>query len=313
MSHLERALHGPNQWWKYLVLIIGSLLAANTVGCMPILALAVVRYLQGYSILLDPNNISGTLHVSTNTALFLMLFPFVIGLLTIKLLIRPLHQRSITETINGRNRIRWDRFFTGFSAWILLSVIYFSVAYFRDPGNFRPQFQWGTFIPLVLISLVFIPLQTSYEEILFRGYMAQGVARATNSRWMAILIPSILFGMMHYFNPEVAAYGAWMMLPSYISFGLTFGLLATLDDGIELSMGAHAANNIFASIFITYKSSVLQTAALLEQKTVYPLQDTISLYAMSILFILLMSRKYRWDFRVLNKPVRPRQQEQEIV
>jgi membrane protease YdiL (CAAX protease family) len=304
MLHLERALRGPNQWWKYLVIIIGSFLAANTVGCTPLLAVAIVRYIQGYSVLLDPANISGSLHVSTNTALVLMLFPFIIGLVAVSIMLKPLHERSIQETINGRNRIRWGRFFSGFTVWMLLSLIYCATEYFRDPSNFRWQFQPATFFPLVLVSLLLIPLQTTYEELIFRGYLAQGIASGTQSRGLAILIPGILFGMMHYFNPEVAAYGAWVMLPSYIMFGLTFGLIATLDDGIELPMGAHAANNIFAAVFITYKSSVLQTGALLEQKTVYPLRDTISLVGISILFIVIMSRKYHWNFRVLNQPVR---------
>jgi len=39
-----------------------------------------------------------------------------------------------------------------------------------------------------------------------------------------------------------------------------------MDDGIEVAMGAHTANNIFLCIFVTNSSSALQTSALYVQK-----------------------------------------------
>ena len=51
-------------------------------------------------------------------------------------------------------------------------------------------------------------------------------------------------------------------MPQYIVFGLIFGIITILDDGIEAAMGAHAANNIFLCIMVTNESSALQTPAL---------------------------------------------------
>ena len=75
------------------------------------------------------------------------------------------------------------------------------------------------------------------------------------------MMTSVLFGLMHAFNPEVEEFGFFTMMPQYILFGLIFGIVTILDDGIEAAIGAHAANNIFLCIMVTHNSSALQTPA----------------------------------------------------
>ena len=104
-----------------------------------------------------------------------------------------------------------------------------------------------------------IPIQAASEEFFFRGYLAQGVASWTHSRWWTLVVPSVLFGLMHTANPEVTEYGFWVMMPQYILLGAMFGLAALLDDGIEVAMGAHAVNNLLGAVLTTYKGAALQT------------------------------------------------------
>ena len=73
------------------------------------------------------------------------------------------------------------------------------------------------------------------------------------NRWFPLIMTSILFGLMHGLNPEVKEFGLLTMMPQYILFGLIFGIITILDDGIEAAMGAHAANNIFLCIMVTNK------------------------------------------------------------
>jgi hypothetical protein len=81
------------------------------------------------------------------------------------------------------------------------------------------------------------------------------------------------------------------------------GLVSILDDGIETAIGAHAANNVFASIFVTYKSSALQTDAVFKQLNVDPLRETWATLAACVIFVAIMARKYQWRFATLNKKV----------
>ncbi|MCK7531415.1 MAG: hypothetical protein MZV63_10465 [Marinilabiliales bacterium] len=77
------------------------------------------------------------------------------------------------------------------------------------------------------------------------------------------------------------------MIPQYVFFGLVFAVLTMLDDGIELAIGAHAANNAFLSVFVTHKDSALQTPAMYEQMEIYPWHGfRRDLVAMSLVFII---------------------------
>ena len=116
---------------------------------------------------------------------------------------------------------------------------------------------------------------------------------------------SVLFGLMHAFNPEVKEFGFLTMMPQYILFGLIFGVITILDDGIEASMGAHAANNIFLCIMVTNKSSALQTPALYEQHNIYPWTEFAALIVTGIVFIIILKIIFKWnDFSVLFRKMK---------
>ncbi|MRT93697.1 CPBP family intramembrane glutamic endopeptidase [Ancylomarina sp. 16SWW S1-10-2] len=303
MKFLERALRGPNEWWKYVLLPIIAFAIANTIGAIPLGIAMVIGMAKGGEI--NPNNMADLsgLGFDGNTSLFLMLFPFIIGLIGFILILKPFHKRSIKEVINGTQRIRWSRFFYSAAVWTLISGLILFADYYMNPSHYELNLNWSLFFPLIVISLLMFPFQTSFEEIIFRGYLAQGVARWTRNRWFVVLLPGILFGLMHIMNPEIKEYGFLVMMPQYIIMGLVFGLMAVLDDGIETSMGAHAANNIFIAIFVTAKASALQTPALFVNNHVDPVNDLIIMSFSAVIIIVILARKYNWNFSVLNQRV----------
>jgi len=88
-----------------------------------------------------------------------------------------------------------------------------------------------------------------------------------------------------------------------VFIGLFYGLLAILDDGIELSMGTHTANNLFLSLFVTNSASVLQSDAVFEVKTVDPLQDLLSAVVIAAIVFFILYKKYNWNLGIMNKRV----------
>jgi membrane protease YdiL (CAAX protease family) len=308
MYFLESVLGKDNSFWKYLAIFILSFLAVNTIGCIPLIIVLVI-YVGKNGSMINMEEIQAMDFSSTgipeNLFLFLMLIPFVAGLFTLYLLIKFLHNRTFSETVNGRKKIRWNRIFTGFAVWFLIMFAFLSVSYIVDPNNFTFQFNITTFIPLFFISIILIPLQTTFEELLFRGYLAQGVGAWTKNRWLAVVIPAILFGLMHIMNPEVSAYGLLQAMPQYIIFGLIFGFAAVWDDGIELPMGIHAANNIFACLFVTSEHSALQTPAIFTQHSINMSLETIALIVAGTIALLFFARKYKWNLSLINKKIKP--------
>ena len=314
MKHLEIAQEKGNQIWKYIVVLVVSFLVANIIGAIPLfIAIVAITISNGGDMSAMSGDISGliALGISPNLLFLLMLIPFAVAFFALVLMIKAFHKRSWKETINGTNKLRWNHFFWGAGFWFVLSLISLAIQYALSPEDLEFQFNLSAFIPLVIISLLFLPLQTGYEELAFRGYLAQGVGALTRNRWLVLIIPSVLFGLMHATNPEVKEFGFWIMIPQYILMGAMLGIVSILDDGIELAMGVHAANNIFASLFITHSSSVFQTPAIFNAKVINPEMGFIEISVLAIFLIAFFHKKYNWNFSVLNKIIERRDKETE--
>jgi len=306
MKFLEQSFDKQNQFWKYLIVFLGAFFGGQILGSIPLIGVIIYKIIaSGRPIALNPKNMLDftAFGISKNWALFLMMLATVVVLLIAILLIKGLHKRSFAQTVNGTRKIRIKRCLTGAAVWGILMAIYLLGDYIINPGYYKLQFNLFAFIPLFLISVILIPFQTTSEEFLFRGYLTQGFAGWTKSRWLAILIPGLLFGLMHSFNPEVKEFGFWVSMSQYMFFGLLFGLVAVLDDGIELTMGMHAANNVFLSLFVTNYASALQTDAVFEQLHIIPVKETISLIIIGMIAFAFFAWKYKWNFKLLNQKI----------
>ncbi len=281
-------------------MFIAAFGAANTIGAIPLIVAIVAKTAADPSLVgASSDNLADMsgFGIEPNLALVLIVIPFIIGLYAVYLLMKPLHGRSFLTLINGGSSCRWSRVFVSFFIWALLMAVYLILSMKFDPSNFTLHNTGRSLIVLAVISLLLMPFQTTFEEVLFRAYLMQGIGVAARNKWLPLLITSLLFGLMHVLNPEIKEFGFFTVMPQYISFGLLFGLISVLDNGIELAIGAHAANNIFLSIFLTQKASALQTAAMFEQQTVQPWTEFLYLIILSVIFVGALFIIYKWKFR----------------
>jgi membrane protease YdiL (CAAX protease family) len=72
--------------------------------------------------------------------------------------------------------------------------------------------------------------------------------------------------------------------------GLFFALVALRDARLELSIGAHTANNFFLMVFFGYKDSPLPASALFTTQAYDPVFSLVSVVVSSLVF-------YAWFFR----------------
>ncbi|MBK5720253.1 CPBP family intramembrane metalloprotease [Dysgonomonas sp. Marseille-P4677] len=308
MKHLEKALTPGNQFWKYIVVLIISFFLASLVGSIPLYIVLIYKLIQSGGNLIELANFSdisafSSIGISSNVVLFLIMLPLVLGVFILFLFVKLFHHRTWQEIINGTKNVRWRRVFVGAGMWAAILAVSLIIDYIIDPSNFVCQFDIISFIPLVFISLLMIPLQSSFEELAMRGYFAQGIGALTKNRWMVMIIPSVIFGLLHVANPEVKEFGFWIMMPQYILMGMMFGLISILDDGIELAIGIHAANNVFISLFTTHAASTFQTDAVFSIQEMNPYKELISLVIFGLILILFLYKKYNWSFSTLNKKV----------
>ena len=285
---------GKNAFWRYFIGVITPFLASNLIGALPLLAVMMTSTVGGVVPQKGGMPDFEAMGVNLNLGFTLTVFPFILAFLAIIFLVKPLHERSFATVVNGGRKTRWGRIFFSALVWLAISGIWLIYSLKTDPGNFRLNNTSNSLIVLAVLALVLIPFQAAFEEILFRGYLMQGIAVWTRNRWVPILVTSLLFGLMHGLNPEVKEYGFLTMMPQYIFFGLVFAVLTMFDDGIEVAIGAHAANNIFLSVLITHSDMALQTPAMYEQLEIYPWKEFAGLVVMSVIFVVLMALVYRW-------------------
>lgn len=306
---LEKVYNGKNQWYLYIFSLL-VIFTATQIGSLPLL---------GYMVWQDPEilktgNISAA--TSTNAGLALTLLSFVVGFFAIFFCVQFVHRKKSTDIVTARKRVDWGRVFFGAAIWGILSLTTLAVPFlFGDTSDIVFQFDPLNFFILVVISLLLFPFQTSFEELLFRGYLMQWTALLFRYRWAAVVVTGVLFGLLHGANPEVEEFGVWIALPQYILMGLILGFVAVKDDGMELSLGLHVSNNILAAIMFTSDSSTLQTHALF--KDLHPTAswlDTGMMLVAGIIFIWLCNRRYHfmdkvnlWD-KIEESPVSLRQE-----
>lgn len=141
--------------------------------------------------------------IGSNLELLLTItIPSVVGVIALVLLLKLMHKRKIKELITGTVNIRWRKLFFVLLIWFLLLGLYLLIDYISNPGNFVISLDFSLLIPLIITSILLLPLQTIFEELMFRGYLTQGVGSCTKSRWLVLIIPALLFSLTHILNPE---------------------------------------------------------------------------------------------------------------
>ena len=117
----------------------------------------------------------------------------------------------------------------------------------------------------------------------------------SKNKWLPLFMTSILFGLAHAGNPEVneLGYGALFF---YISAGFLFGIIALMDNGLELAIGIHFVNNLLAATIVTSKHSVFQVPSLfLDISTPEITFSSIIIeLIINLTAIFIFAKKYQW-------------------
>lgn len=236
-------------------------------------------------------------------ALVLMLLSFVAALFGLIWLVKVLHQKRPLTLFTPFEKMNWSK--VGFSAllWLILASIAEVVAYFISPDVYSFTFDAKRFFPVLIVSLLMFPLQTTCEEVFFRGYLMQGFGLAFKNAVIPLIVTSVLFGLMHGLNPEVTEFGK-SILWYYIGTGLFLGIITLMDETLELAMGVHAANNLFSALLVTFPSSALSTPAIFTMSE-YNVSLGMSFWiVMVIVYTIIVQQKYEWkDWKKLVEKI----------
>ncbi|MBI2722964.1 MAG: CPBP family intramembrane metalloprotease [Bacteroidetes bacterium] len=301
------AVHGFNYWWMYVLGITAAFfgyLLFQVIIQIPLMAIAFKNNItlseltQNPNLIFDPDKMG----IDRNVILALLLGMFVFALAGLFIVVKRVHKKPFMSIITAYSKLRYKRFFVAFSVWGSLVFISVFVSYFIDSSQVIVQFKPAKFLILFLVCVFLMPIQTSTEEILIRGYLMQGLALLFKNGIIPLILTSLLFGMLHMENPEAKTFGWQIMLPYYSLFGLFLGIITLLDEGLELALGIHCANNLISSLLVTSPTGVLKTDSVFLVHSDDPASELLLWVGMATITFIIFWLIYKWkNFNLILK------------
>lgn len=307
LNFFENANKGQNHLTFYIIGVIVTLFG-YFIGQIPLLLVslyAVDKYDIGKAALeqFEKTVNFELLNLDKNFGFLVLILMFVFATLGLWLALK-IQKKSFLQLITPKSTIDLGRIFFGFIFWLGLGILGELISYGMQPNEYVFQFTGLNFFILVLIAIFLLPIQTSFEEFFFRGYIMQGLSNLTKNKPIVILITSLLFASLHGTNPEVKEYGMGVMMSYYIIAGAFLAIIVVMDGRLELALGVHAATNFFGAVLVSYEGSVLQTDSLFKTSQISPILMTISFTITALIFLYFCSKRYHWPpFSSLLLPI----------
>lgn len=312
MNYIQQAYKGENKVWMFIIttILVAGLFIGNLVFFL--------FFGDGIDIVEEQKKLM-ELIPSKNFWLAANLVPFAVLLGLLFLLVKYMHQRSIKSLTTARKKIDWSRAAFSFFLIVGITVITFAISYSLDSSEIEIQFDPIKFSILLIISLLLFPLQIGLEEYLFRGYLMQHIGIFAKNKWVPLLVTSVLFGVFHGANPEVAEIG-YVVMVFYIGTGLFLGIMTLMDEGLELALGFHFGNNLLAAILVTANWSALQTDAIFRYTGEEPpsaiFEIVIPVILIYPLLLFIFAKKYKWSNwsdKLFGKVTEPQAEDYKII
>ncbi len=281
---------GQTEWYRYLVGFILILFFWLGLGSLFVVVPVFWVMIDGNpntDVSLDTGALIGVDPIISYIALNLSFVMLIVGIFVV---VRFVHGRPFRSLITPWQKINWRRMGQGFGLWLLLVALSSGVEYLLNPDIYTFVLNPRRFMPFALVVLLLTPMQTTAEELLFRGYLLQATGHLSRNFWLLALINGFLFMIPHLGNPELAA-DAILLPLYYLSFGAAFAFFTLRDNSAELVIGAHAANNLYAALFANYANSALQTESILLVTELDALFGLIAFWGTAVIFYLVLLRK----------------------
>ena len=270
--YLDLACQGRNAWWRYA-------LGVSTIAFFW-LVLGYVPYL-----LLVGAGLGDPLleYLSVNFSIFMMLAGLV---LTVKLIPR----RPLLSLVTPEARLDGRRVWHGALVWTVIAAVIVVIEHLLFPDRYYLSFDPGRFFVSLAVVLVLTPIQTTAEELVFRGYAMQGLGLLTRRPALIAVASSLVFTAPHLLNPEVHQHGVLIMAANYFVIGMLLATSALRDGRLELAIGLHAVNNVFLALIANYEGSALTTESIFTARELDPVYSLVTMIMGTLVF-------HWWIFR----------------
>lgn len=282
----EAARAGNHRWWRViltLLLVFASLTVATALLVTPLLMVYPSTDLLNRAPL--------------PLALTVALAPFGAVWLTLGYALPAFHRRPFRSLLLPGGTFRWRLFFVSGGLWLLLAAAVDGLQAMLGAGDYHWSFEARRFWPYLVAALVWMPVQTSAEELIFRGYLTQVFGARARHVWWPLLVPALVFALLHLPNPEVSTLGWVYALPQYFLMGVLLGWVTLDSQGLEMAWGLHLANNLYTGLVAGLRDSALPLASLFIIEDLNPMVNLVLIVIAGAVYLLLarrLTRKFHW-------------------
>jgi membrane protease YdiL (CAAX protease family) len=269
--YLALARLGRNEWWRYALGVTVILFSWIVLGWVPYAWLVA----QGRQELLLQ-------FLAVNFSIIMMLAGLVVA-------VKFIHRRPLMTLVTSERGIDWGRIARAAMVWAVIGLATAGVEHLLYPERYYLSFSAERFFPFAAVALVLTPLQTATEELVFRGYVMQGLGLILKRPTVVAVVSAAVFALPHLLNPEVQQHGAALLGASYFVIGLLLAAVTLRDGRLELAIGLHAANNLLLVLVVNYEGSVLTSESIFTARELDPAYALATLSIGALLF-------YAWFF-----------------
>ena len=206
----------------------------------------------------------------------------------VRIALHLVHRRHLVTVLGSNLRIDRSDFWRGTAASLLVGLIG-TLAWLVAGEDYArtgtTPLQWLVwFAPLAVMVL----LQSSAEELLFRGYLVQLLARRFRSPFVWAALPSIGFALLHWYPDATLAMNVAILI-TIGAFALSAVFLVVQTGNLGAAIGLHWGNNIIALLLFA-PDDELEPIALFSTTSLsdpsWTTRDAVNLAAVGIFFSL---------------------------
>ena len=265
--------------WLRLILLISIVIIWSIAGVL----------LSAFFFAIWPAPRSSWLELIGNCLAFLPLFLLV-------LLMPLILKKKVKSTFSASGQIRFKLIFLGFWSWGLLLLAESTYKFLANPEGFRLTFDPSQFFLTLLVALIFITMQATAEEMLFRSAIPVAIGSFVKNPYFILITSSLLFGLPHLSNPEASS-DVFVSLLAYSLTGFVWGWVSYKSGGIELAIGAHVINNIYGLVLVGYDNSAISTTSIFKTAELDMTSSLIQSAVMFAIWVLFLKRNQNWNFK----------------
>lgn len=225
------------RWWRPL--LTGILAGAMYLAVVFVLGAAVAAALFATTGTVSESALLGTFDLDRPWLLLMTLAPLILLIPVFAAASRMVEGRGVGFLVSVTQQVRWRWLgktmliaFAVFAPFLALTVLVQALS----GAPFEPRFDHPGIPVMLMLVLLFVPLQAAAEEFVFRGYLMQLVGAWLKHPAFAILLPAPLFVLGH-------GYDLWGGLSVGV-FAVVAGWLCWRTGGLEAAISMHLANNV---------------------------------------------------------------------